>query len=170
MNVTFSIPYRTAYGDELLLNIAPAREDESLALDMSQFKALAMATHDGETWTLNTTLDPDKATRYDYFYSVRSIRGIKCSEWKTIMHRLDLTASKANAYDVNDRWTDFPGDTYLYSSAFTDCINRRVQSAVPATDSSATLRLVVRAPQLRSVCALPLQDSSSPRLAVLLQC
>ena len=79
MNVTFSIPYRTAYGDELLLNIAPAREDESLALDMSQFKALAMATHDGETWTLNTTLDPDKATRYDYFYSVRSIRGIKCS-------------------------------------------------------------------------------------------
>lgn len=150
MNVTFSIPYRTAYGDELLLNIAPAREDESLALDMSQFKALAMATHDGETWTLNTTLDPDKATRYDYFYSVRSIRGIKCSEWKTIMHRLDLTASKANAYDVNDRWTDFPGDTYLYSSAFTDCINRRVQSAVPATDSSATLRLVVRAPQLRS--------------------
>ena len=150
MNVTFGIPYRTAYGDELLLNIAPAREDESLALDMSQFKALAMATHDGETWTLNTTLDPDKATRYDYFYSVRSIRGIKCSEWKTIMHRLDLTASKANAYDVNDRWTDFPGDTYLYSSAFTDCINRRVQSAVPATDSSATLRLVVRAPQLRS--------------------
>ena len=150
MNVTFSIPYRTAYGDELLLNIAPAREDESLALDMSQFKALAMATHDGETWTLNTTLDPDKATRYDYFYSVRSIRGIKCSEWKTIMHRLDLTASKANAYEVNDRWTDFPGDTYLYSSAFTDCINRRVQSAVPATDSSATLRLVVRAPQLRS--------------------
>lgn len=150
MNVTFSIPYRTAYGDELLLNIAPAREDESLALDMSQFKALAMATHDGETWTLNTTLDPDKATRYDYFYSVRSIRGIKCSEWKTIMHRLDLTASKANAYEVNDRWTDFPGDTQLYSSAFTDCINRRVQSAVPATDSSATLRLVVRAPQLRS--------------------
>ena len=150
MNVTFSIPYRTAYGDELLLNIAPAREDESLALDMSQFKALAMATHDGETWTLNTTLDPDKATRYDYFYSVRSIRGIKCSEWKTIIHRLDLTASKANAYDVNDRWTDFPGDTQLYSSAFTDCINRRVQSAVPATDSSATLRLVVRAPQLRS--------------------
>ena len=66
------------------------------------------------------------------------------------MHRLDLTASKAHAYDVNDRWTDFPGDTQLYSSAFTDCINRRVQSAVPATDSSATLRLVVRAPQLRS--------------------
>ena len=150
MNVTFSIPYRTAYGDELLLNIAPARVDESLALDMSQFKALAMATRDGETWTLNTTLDPDKATRYDYFYSVRSIRGIKCSEWKTVMHRLDLTASKANAYEVNDRWTDFPGDTQLYSSAFTDCINRRVQSAVPATDSSATLRLVVRAPQLRS--------------------
>ena len=150
MKVTFSIPYRTAYGDELLLNIAPTTEDDSQATDMSQYQVLAMTTHDGETWTLDTTLDPDKASRYDYFYSVRGIRGTKCSEWKTIMHRLDLTASKANTYEVNDRWTDFPGDTQLYSSAFTDCINRRAQSAVPTTDSSATLRLVVRAPQLRS--------------------
>ena len=150
MKVTFSIPYRTAYGDELLLNIAPTTEDDSQATDMSQYQVLAMTTHDGETWTLDTTLDPDKASRYDYFYSVRSIRGIKCSEWKTVMHRLDLTASKANAYEVNDRWTDFPGDTQLYSSAFTDCVNRRAQSTVPATGTSATLRLVVRAPQLRS--------------------
>lgn len=150
MKVTFSIPYRTAYGDELLLNIAPTTEDDSQATDMSQYQVLAMTTHDGETWTLDTTLDPDKASRYDYFYSVRGIRGTKCSEWKTVMHRLDLTASKANTYEVNDRWTDFPGDTQLYSSAFTDCINRRAQSAVPTTDSSATLRLVVRAPQLRS--------------------
>ncbi len=150
MNVTFSIPYRTVYGDELLLNIAPTPEDDSQATDMSQYQVLAMATHDGETWTLNTTLDPNKASRYDYFYSVRSIRGIKCSEWKTVMHRLDLTASKATFYDVNDRWVDFPGDTYLYSSAFTDCVNRRVQSPMPATGSSATLRLAVRAPQLRS--------------------
>ena len=150
MKVTFSIPYRTAYGDELLLNIAPTTEDDSQATDMSQYQVLAMTTHDGETWTLDTTLDPDKASRYDYFYSVRGIRGTKCSEWKTIMHRLDLTASKANTYEVNDRWTDFPGDTQLYSSAFTDCVNRRAQSAVPVTGASATLRLVVRAPQLRS--------------------
>ena len=150
MNVTFNIPYRTAYGDELLLNIAPTSEDESLALELERFRVLAMTTHDGETWTLDTTLDPKESAHYDYFYSVRSIRGIKCSEWKTIMHRLDLSANKAHKYEVNDRWIDFPGDTNLYSSAFTDCVNRRVLSAVQPNDNAATLRLVVRAPQLRS--------------------
>lgn len=150
MNIKFKLPYHTTYGDELLLNIAPSPEDDNLALDMSQFKVLAMTTHDGATWTLDTTLDSKDASRYDYFYSVRGIRGIKCSEWKTVMHRLDLTAAKANTYEVNDRWTDFPGDTYMYSSAFTDCVNRRAQIPAQLTNYATTLRLVVRAPQLRS--------------------
>ena len=150
MNIKFKLPYHTAYGDELLLNIAPSPKDENLALDLSQFKVIAMTTHDGATWTLDTTLDSKDASRYDYFYSVRGIRGIKCSEWKTVMHRLDLTAAKANTYEVNDRWTDFPGDTYLYSSAFTDCVNRRAQILAQSTNYATTLRLVVRAPQLRS--------------------
>ena len=150
MNIKFKLPYHTAYGDELLLNIAPSPKDENLALDLSQFKVIAMTTHDGATWTLDTTLDSKDASRYDYFYSVRGIRGIKCSEWKTVMHRLDLTAAKANTYEVNDRWTDFPGDTYLYSSAFTDCVNRRAQIPAQSTNYATTLRLVVRAPQLRS--------------------
>ena len=150
MNIKFKLPYHTTYGDELLLNIAPSPEDDNLALDMSQFKVLAMTTHDGATWTLDTTLDSKDASRYDYFYSVRGIRGIKCSEWKTVMHRLDLTAAKANTYEVNDRWTDFPGDTYMYSSAFTDCVNRRAQIPAQSTSYATTLRLVVRAPQLRS--------------------
>ena len=150
MNIKFKLPYHTTYGDELLLNIAPSPEDDNLALDMSQFKVLAMTTHDGATWTLDTTLDSKDASRYDYFYSVRGIRGIKCSEWKTVMHRLDLTAAKANTYEVNDRWTDFPGDTYMYSSAFTDCVNRRAQIPAQSTNYATTLRLMVRAPQLRS--------------------
>ncbi len=150
MNIKFKLPYHTTYGDELLLNIAPSPEDDNLALDLSQFKVLAMTTHDGATWTLDTTLDSKDVSRYDYFYSVRGIRGIKCSEWKTVMHRLDLTAAKANTYEVNDRWTDFPGDTYMYSSAFTDCVNRRAQIPAQSTNYATTLRLVVRAPQLRS--------------------
>lgn len=150
MNIKFKLPYHTTYGDELLLNIAPSPEDDNLALDLSQFKVIAMTTHDGATWTLDTTLDSKDVSRYDYFYSVRGIRGIKCSEWKTVMHRLDLTAVKANTYEVNDRWTDFPGDTYMYSSAFTDCVNRRAQIPAQSTNYATTLRLVVRAPQLRS--------------------
>ena len=115
MNIKFKLPYHTTYGDELLLNIAPSPEDDNLGLDLRQFKVIAMTTHDGATWTLDTTLDSKDVSRYNYFYSVRGIRGIKCSEWKTVMHRLDLTATKANTYEVNDRWIDFPCDTYIYS-------------------------------------------------------
>ncbi|MEE0336837.1 MAG: 4-alpha-glucanotransferase, partial [Prevotella sp.] len=39
--------------------------------------------------------------------------------------------------------------SYLYSSAFTDCVNRRHHEAVSATKYEKTLRLIVRAPQLR---------------------
>ena len=62
MNIKFKLPYHTTYGDELLLNIAPSPEDDNLALDMSQFKVLAMTTHDGATWTLDTTLDSKDAS------------------------------------------------------------------------------------------------------------
>ena len=149
MNITFNIPYRTAYGEELLLNIAPTPAGGApTAFD--QCKALAMSTRDGQTWSLETQLDESVSARYDYFYSVRGARGMKRSEWKTVMHRIDLTAAKAARYEVDDRWTDFPGDTYLYSSAFTDCVNRRAEGKVATTHHGATLRLVVRAPQLRS--------------------
>ena len=150
MNITFNIPYRTAYGEELLLNVAPTSADGSAAKDGGEWQVVSMSTIDGENWSCDVRLDAGKSSRYDYYYSVRGCLGIKCSEWKTIMHRIDLSAGKARHYDVSDRWADFPGDTYLYSSAFTDCVNRRVEESVATTSYDATLRLVVRAPQLRS--------------------
>ena len=150
MNITFNIPYRTEYGEELLLNIAPTAGEAESVPDSSQYKVLSMSTHDGETWSLKMQLDPKESPRYDYFYSVRGIRGMKRSEWKTVMHRIDLNATKAVRYVVTDRWIDFPGDTYLYSSAFTDCVNRRIEEQPKTSGYAATLRLAVRAPQLRS--------------------
>lgn len=150
MNVKFNIQYCTVYGEEVLLNIAPTVADEESAQDLSQYQVIAMSTHNGKTWSVETQLDTKKATRYDYFYSVRGVRSIKCSEWKTVTHRIELNATEAKRCEVTDRWVDFPGDTYLYSSAFTDCVNRRAQVSAQPTSYASTLRLVVRAPQLRS--------------------
>lgn len=149
MNVTFNIQYSTVYGDEILLNIAPTVA-EGETTDASQYKTLSMSTHDGQTWSLDTQLNPAESVSYDYFYSVRNVRGIKRMEWHTVMHRIDLTATNATRYKVEDRWAEIPGDTYLYSSAFTDCVNRRAEDKVKPTGYDTTLRLVVRAPQLRS--------------------
>ena len=150
MNVKFNIQYCTVYGEEVLLNIAPTVADEESAQNLSQYQVIAMSTHNGKTWSVETQLDTKKATRYDYFYSVRGVRSIKCSEWKTVTHRIELNATEAKRCEVTDRWIDFPGDTYLYSSAFTDCVNRRAHIPTQPTSYASTLRLVVRAPQLRS--------------------
>ena len=150
MNVKFNIQYCTVYGEELILNIIPTVADAESAQDHSQYQVIAMSTHNGKTWSVETQLDTKKATCYDYFYSVRSVRSIKCSEWKTVTHRLELNATEAKRCEVTDRWFDFPGDTYLYSSAFTDCVNRRAHISAHSTSYASTLRLVVRAPQLRS--------------------
>ena len=55
---------------------------------------------------------------------------------------------------MSNRWQDIPGDSYLYSSAFTDCVNRRNHGRMKASAYAKTLRLVVRAPQLRGGCQL----------------
>ena len=158
MNITFNVPYRTVYGEELLVSIAPAAA-EGVPTDGSQYKVYIMSTHDGETWSKEVSLD--SGASYDYFYSVRNVSGIRKSEWKTVMHRIDLTAAKAARYSVYDRWNDFPGDTYLYSSAFTDCVNRRAEGRVESTGYESTVRLVVRAPQLRSGMRLHVSGESA---------
>ena len=139
MKIIFNIQYKTVFGEELLLNVVGNEADDTVL----------MSTADGCSWSCQLTVDGSRS-HVDYYYTVRGYRGIKRSEWKTIVHRLDLSASAATHYEVDDVWQDIPGDTYLYSSAFTDCVNRRPHAEVAATSYERTLRLVVRAPQLRS--------------------
>ena len=86
---------------------------------------------------------------YTYYYSVeREGKAVK-TEWLIIKHQLDVNAKKAVAYTLYDHWKAMPEDAYLYSSAFTDCINHQApQEMKPETDSKI-VRLIVRAPQLR---------------------
>ena len=140
MKLIFNIQYRTVFGEELLLNVVGGEPSPS--------DSVLMSTADGQNWSCQLDADPSSG-HIDYYYSVRGCRGLKRSEWKTITHRLDLDATAATTYVVDDRWHDIPGDTYLYSSAFTDCVNRRPESRPEPSAYSRTLRLVVRAPQLR---------------------
>ena len=146
MQITFNIQYKTVFGEELLLNIVGGQQGN---------RTVAMSTADGLTWTCEVEAGMGEQ-RVDYYYSVRNSCGIKCSEWKTIMHRLDLNANASHRFTVEDRWHEIPGDTYLYSSAFTDCVNRRAEGKVEPLAYKKALRLVVRAPQLHSGARLAL--------------
>ena len=146
MQITFNIQYKTVFGEELLLNIVGGEAGD---------RTIAMSTADGLTWTCQ--IEAKKSDkRVDYFYSVRNCCGIKCSEWKTITHRLDLNTKASQHIIVEDLWHEIPCDTYLYSSAFTDCVNRRAEGSVKPLAYDKALRLVVRAPQLHSGARLAL--------------
>ena len=108
MQITFNIQYKTVFGEELLLNIVGGQQGN---------RTVAMSTTDGLTWRCEVEASMGEQ-RVDYYYSVRNSCGIKCSEWKTIMHRIDLNANASHRFIVEDRWHEIPGDTYLYSSAF----------------------------------------------------
>lgn len=139
MNLHFNIDYQTKFGEELVLNLM-------IEGSRAQYR---MFTHDGERWTYDLNLSPT-VKRIGYFYHLDCNGNEVRNEWTTVEHQLELNARKGATYTVYDRWNDIPEDSYLYSSAFTECINHRELQQVPASPYSKTVRLVVRAPQLQA--------------------
>ncbi|MFA4045443.1 4-alpha-glucanotransferase [Prevotella sp. PCHR] len=140
MKIHFFIKYDTEFGQDLRLNILADNESVSTSYGMN--------TADGKTWQCDIELDKHPVL-INYFYSLDNSGRELRHEWQTISHRLEFNATSAKEYTVYNRWTDIPCDSYLYSSAFTDCVNRRHHEDIPATKYKKVLRLIVRAPQLR---------------------
>ena len=144
MNLHFHIDYQTYYGQELALNIVTRLEGGE-----TKTSVFRMRTEDGFLWTVSLNRDLQPGTCFDYYYTVLRGEYEERREWTVIMHRLEIDSERGVNYDIFDYWTDIPEDSVLYSSAFTDCITRQQQVA-PRTNSFAkTIRLKVRAPQLR---------------------
>ncbi len=140
MDLKFNIDYKTRFGEELVLNIVNEGSEAKYR----------MITTDGERWTYKLSLPAQKRQPVlTYYYEVeRGGRSVR-HEWTTICHTLELTAVHGAHYTVFDRWSDIPEDSYLYSSAFTDCIRGRKLEVLQPSSYRSTVRLVVRAPQLR---------------------
>ena len=147
MKIFFNIQYATTFGEILRLNVVGKGKDIE--------KVYSMNTYDGMSWHCEITAE-NGTTQMEYYYSVENGDSEVRHEWTTVSHRLELNAKRAMTYFVNDRWNDIPYDSYLYSSAFTDCVNRRHREPAKGSDYNQTLRLIVRAPQLRSGSRLAL--------------
>ena len=139
MRIVFNLEYQTTFGEELALNILTDGKTE-------QHK---MTTLDGYHWLCELSKAVKTKTHIDYFYSVmRGDEQTRC-EWLTEPHRLEFVATKGARYTVYDHWIDIPEDSYLYSSAFTECVAARERHMSEETAYGKTVRLKVRAPQLR---------------------
>ena len=152
MKLIFNLEYLTSFGEQLVLNIIGDGRDT---------EHLAMSTLDGLHWTVEMSCLKKHGTLMDYYYSV--VRGDKevRHEWMVESHRLELVAVKGALYTIYDRWIDTPADSYMYSSAFTDCVMARERQMSPGTEFDRTIRLKVRAPQLRNGERLALVGSSN---------
>lgn len=138
MTIQFNIDYKAMFGEHIAVNIQSGEEVLKLPLQ----------TSDGEKWACDWCVEsPEKS--YTYYYSVeREGRAVK-TEWLMIKHQLDVNAKKAAVYTLYDHWKAMPEDAYLYSSAFTDCINHQAPQEMKPETGSKIVRLIVRAPQLR---------------------
>lgn len=146
MKLFFYLQYATVFGQDLRLNImgeTTAKGDRA-----SENTVYAMTTVDGKMWQCEIELEKAPQS-INYFYSIDKWGKEERKEWQTVTHRLDMNVPNASEYKIYNRWTDIPYDSFLYSSAFTDCVNRRHHEAVPTIKYEKTLRLIVRAPQLR---------------------
>lgn len=138
MTVQFNIEYKAMFGEQIVVNIQTEEGELKLPLE----------TTDGQRWACDWCVEsPEKS--YTYYYSVeREGRAVK-TEWLMIKHQFDVNAKKAAVYTLYDHWKAMPEDAFLYSSAFTDCINHQVPQGMKPETGSKIVRLIVRAPQLR---------------------
>ena len=145
MNLNFYVEYHTEFGEELVLNLVSAG-----SAGKHETTEYRMSTLDGYHWSVQLKSVLKIGTSVDYYYSVMRGDGVVRREWTLETHRLQLVNANASNYHVYDHWTDIPENAYLYSSAMTECVNHHDMASVEPTDYLKTVRLKVRAPQLRS--------------------
>ena len=141
MKLIFNLDYQTIFGEEIVLHIDDCKLD---FLDASH----KMTTIDGHRWTCEVSYPGVSGRHIDYYYSVNRGDDEMRREWLTVPHRLIFSCAKAKRYTIYDHWLDLPEDSYLYSSAFTDCLAVRPMSKLVSTGYGKTALINVRAPQL----------------------
>ena len=139
MNILFNINYNLSYGEDMLVNvIAPNGQIRSQRMSISDGKVSALLR-----------VSTDGIDHIDYYYTVERAGQPTRSEWTAQPHRIDLSLAGVQQYTTNDIWREIPEDSYLYTSAFTQCVNRREKKMTFHAPAQTILRMKVRAPQLR---------------------
>ena len=140
MKLRFNIEYQTSFGEQLVLNIKESS---------SKTTAYRMSSLDDYHWFYELNGRFSVGEVIDYYYSVDFDGQPKRHEWLVDAHRLEMASEKGINYTIYDHWIDIPEDSYLYSSAFTDCVAKHTVVKSPLKPFTTTVRLKVRAPQLR---------------------
>ena len=140
MKLTFTVNYRTEWGESLYLTGSAAALGEN-NID----KAVPMNLSGSETWSVQVDI-PDTVEEFTYGYIVRNDNGNIRREWGK--PRRFAFAPHTHLFTIMDRWQDMPWDKPYYSSAFTECICHRQQRDARVLPSAGMLTLSVEAPMV----------------------
>jgi len=145
MKLQFNLEYQTTFGEELVLSVFN-EDGKTASVKTEQYK---MSTLDGLHWNCELSRSVKTSAYMDYYYSVyRGDEQVR-HEWLVVPHRLEFSAIRGVRYTVYDHWIDIPEDSYMYSSAFTECVAARKCKMSEQEEFGKTIRIKVRAPQLR---------------------
>ncbi len=139
MILNFNLDYQTVYGEEMVLNL----------MGDNAATQVPMLTVNGREWKCEVNVD-DNLLHLSYYYSVKRGAATVRHEWLVVPHILDLTSVRGLRCICYDHWNDVPVDSYLYSSAFTQCVSKRDLGKPARVKYTTTVQLKVRAPQLRA--------------------
>ena len=137
MKLNISVNYQTHPGEELRVNVRLAN---------GGYEQYRMQSLNGYEWTASLSVVANDDIHY-YYCVCRMDTEIR-HEWNLVEHSIDAESAGRDTYVCHDIWQDMPEDSYLYSSAFTDCIQRREHVAMPDMACRKMVLLKVRAPQL----------------------
>lgn len=141
MKISFSINYRTQWGESLYISGNVGALGGDTAAD-----GVVMSPESADVWKLSIEV-PDSCTGFDYCYSVRRDSHTVRREWGR-PHRF-VAGNGIARYKCHDSWSDIPDELPYYSSAFTDGILMRKTLDKSLPTLAATLRLRVAAPMVK---------------------
>lgn len=145
MTVNFNIGYAATYGEEVVLLNVLINDGEDV-----KRAAIDMTTNDGTLWTCRLKgISSREKQHIDYFFSVSRAGRDDRREWTGITHRIDLNLARGENISIHNIWHSVPSDAELYTTAYTKCLRQRDKPVLARTTYSRTLRLIVRAPNMR---------------------
>lgn len=149
MKLQFSIEYVTRWGEDVRVDLT--------LVDMRgrvRSQVYPLETKDGCKWTGEVLVSDCQVRAFYYRYCIYCGDCRMRAEWNTVPRYFLADATKN--YIFPDSWKDVPFSSYLYTSAFTRCVNPRVIDTEGLPYFNRTLMLRVDAPQLEEGQALAL--------------
>ncbi len=144
MKVQFNIEYFTQWGEIIGVQMQITSADGSVCNKESWLN-----TVDGLHWVREYEAG-DNVSSIKYNYVVFRDSALVRKEWAVNTRTLLPDDDSKRVYVLSDRWCDIPWQSYLYSSAFTECIQPHKAETLKPKYSKHSLIIKVKAPQLRA--------------------